>query len=114
MALVLGIITIIGLIISHIAMKRGNKKLGYIQALLNVILVLYTIIFCISKYYLDYNGSDDDYLFIRALSGKTIEPLILLVIFIILNVITFINLFDIMHIKEKEKEKLIEKLKMYI
>lgn len=114
MALALGTITFFGLIISHIAMKRGNKKLGYIQALLNVILVLYTIIFCITKYYLDYNVSNDDYLLVRALSGKTIEPLILLVIFIILEVITFINLFDIMHIKDKQKEKLIEKLKMLI
>lgn len=114
MALVLGIITIIGLIISHLAMKKGNKKLGYIQALLNVILVLYTIIFCITKYYLNYNGSNDDYLLVRAFSGKTIEPLILLIIFIILEVITFINLFDIMHIKDKQKEKIIKKLKMLI
>lgn len=114
MTFALSTITIIGLIISHLAMKKGNKKLGYIQALLNVILVLYTIIFCITKYYLNYNGSNDDYLFVRAFSGKTIEPLILFIIFIILEVITFINLFDIMHIKDKQKEKLIKKLKMFM
>ena len=114
MALALGTVTFFGLIISHLAMKRGNKKLGYIQALLNVILVLYTIIFCITKYYLDYTGSNDDYLLVRALSGETIEPLILLVIFVILEVITFINLFDIMHIKEKYKNKIIKKIKMII
>ena len=58
--------------------------------------------------------SNDDYLLVRALSGETIEPLILLVIFVILEVITFINLFDIMHIKEKYKNKIIKKIKMII
>lgn len=114
MTFALSFVTIIGLIIGHLAMKKGNKKLGYIQAFLNVILVLFTALFCLSKEFFEYNGTDSDYLFVRALSGKSVIPLFLLILFIILEVITFINLFDIMHIKDKYKAKLIKKLKALI
>ena len=113
MAFALGFVTFFGMIIGHLAMKKGNRKLGTIQTLLNVIMVLFTTLFCISKYYYNYNGSNEDYLFSRALSGSSIEPWILLIVFIILEVITYINLFDLMHIKDSKKRKFLKQLKKF-
>ncbi|MBP3766625.1 MAG: hypothetical protein J6G98_05535 [Bacilli bacterium] len=114
MALTLCSITIVGLIIGSITIVKGNKKYGIIQILLNFILLLYSILFCLSKIYYNYNGSNEDYLLSKSFNNASFETIILLLIFVLLTSITFINFFDLIHIKEKYKNKLIKRLKMNI
>ncbi len=111
MTFALCFITFFGMVIGHLAMKKGNRKLGTIQTLLNVIMVLFTTLFCVTKYYFNYNGSNEKFLFARALRGSSIGPWVLLIIFVILEAITFINLFDLMNLKERNRKKFIKQLK---
>ena len=114
MELILGYITIMGIIIGGFTIYKGNKRHGIIQLLLNVIMLLFTMLFLKSKLFFDFSGSDNDYLIVRGLSGKTIEPLILFIVFVNLMVIMFINLFDLLNVKEKYKKRIIKKMKMIL
>ena len=114
MELILSYITITGIIIGGITVYRGNRKRGIIQLLLLTIVILYNIIFIMTKSFFLFNGSNNDYLIVRSLSGSTIEPWIIYALFITLIVIMFINLFDLLNLKEKHKKRIIERLKTLI
>lgn len=114
MELILSYITITGIIIGGITIYKGNRKRGIIQLLLNLIVILYNILFLMKKDFYNFDGSNNDFLIVRSLSGATIEPWIIYVVFIILIVIMFINLFDLLSVKEKYKKKIIKKIKMIL
>lgn len=97
---VIGFITGLGSAIGVYTIIKGNKKMGIIQLVLNIIFPIITLLWCLKKEQFVFGGTDWEFMVQTATIDKMIEPWLILVIFIILVVLIFINILKLIDMRK--------------
>lgn len=100
---VIGFITVLGIITGIFSIIKGDKKIGITQLLLTLIFPIIIVLYCLKKESFVFGGTDWDFLIQTAFVDRLIEPWIMLILFIVLLILMFINLLKFINTKKNSK-----------
>lgn len=95
MYFVIGFITIVGIIIGIFSIINNHKKIGIYQIVLSVVFPIVTAGFCMAKNRFVFGGTDFEFLIQTAIVDKRPEPWIIFVLFILLMITVFVNIWSL-------------------
>lgn len=102
MNFIIGFITGLGVVSSIFTILKDNKKMGIIQLVLTIIFPITISLWCLKKEQFVFGGTNWEFMLQTAFVDKMIEPWLILVLFIILLVFIFVNIFKLIKIKNME------------
>lgn len=92
MYFIVGLVTGFSLISGLYTIFKGKKNVGISQIIITVVFPIVLKIFCLEKYSMIYGDTDWKFLLQTAFIDQLIEPWLLLILFLILVIITGINM----------------------
>lgn len=95
MHFVIGFITIVGIIIGIFSIINNHKEIGIYQIVLSVVFLIVTVGFCMVKNRFVFGGTDFEFLIQTAIVDKRLEPWIIFVLFILLMITIFVNIWSL-------------------
>lgn len=98
MNFLIGLLTGLGMTIGILTILKNNKTRGITEIILSIVAPIITYIFVSKKETFAFGGSNGEFLIQSAIVDKMIFPWIILLIYIVLIILTIINIYKL---KEK-------------
>ena len=96
MYFVVGLVTGFSLISGLYTIFKGKKNVGISQMVIAVVFPIVLKMFCLEKYSMIYGDTDWKFLLQTAFIDQLIEPWLLLILFLILIILTGINMLKML------------------